>query len=114
METIGIEGIEIEKICGFGEERESPQKIIIDIEIETDVFEVAKHDDPDSGLDFDDLHGIVTLALDIEVYTLERIAVEVWKRLRNLKDAQRVRVKVRKKDPPLSGNVSSTCVEINE
>jgi len=114
MKTIGLSGIIVGKVCGFGKEREKPQQIEIDVKIETDFTKVAKNDSPDYGIDLNTIYDLVTLALQEEVYTIETISYRVWEQLKNLDSAGKVKVRVRKRKPPCNGEVEYSEAIIEE
>ncbi|MCK4420870.1 dihydroneopterin aldolase [candidate division WOR-3 bacterium] len=114
MKTIGLSGIIFERVCGFGNERKKPQKILIDLEIETNFLEVAQRDNPDYGIDFKTIYNHISLALEEEVYTIESIVYRIWKQLKTIDNAGRVKVRVRKPNPPLPGEVEFSEAAIEE
>lgn len=114
MKTIGLSGIQILKVCGFGKEREKPQKLEIDVEIETDFTELAEKDNPDYGIDLNNVYGIIEKSIKGEIYTLETIADRIFKNLKNLKSAKKVKVKVKKPNPPIEGDAKFSMVMIEE
>lgn len=114
MKTIGLSGIHVLKVCGFGREREKPQKLEIDVEIETDFTQVAENDDPNFGIDLNTIYDHVILALKEEVYTIEAIAHRIWRHLKNLGSAGRIKVKVKKLNPPINEEVKYSEATIEE
>ncbi len=114
MKTIGLSGIQILKVCGFGREREKPQKLEVDIEIETDFTELAEKDNPDYGIDFKNVYEIIEKSIEGEIYTLETIANRIFKNLKDLKSAEKVKVKVKKPNPPIEGNAKFSFVMIED
>ncbi len=114
MKTIGLSRIQVMKVCGFGKEREKPQRLEIDVEIETDFTKTAENDNPDYGIDFNTVYNLVTLALQEEVYTIETIAYRIWKHLKDLDSVERVKVRVKKSNPPFNGEVKYSEAIIEE
>ncbi|MEA1912676.1 MAG: dihydroneopterin aldolase [candidate division WOR-3 bacterium] len=114
MKSIGLSGVVVEKVCGFGREREKPQKLEIDVKIETDFSKVASYDGPSYGIDLKTVYDLITLSLKDEVYTIEAIAYRIWKQLKNLKSAEKVMVKVQKSKPPFDGKVRYSWAIIEE
>jgi len=98
----------------FGREREKPQKLEIDVEIETDFTKVAENDDPNFGIDLNTIYDHVILALKEEVYTIEAIAHRIWRHLKNLGSAGRIKVKVKKLNPPINEEVKYSEAMIEE
>lgn len=114
MKTIGLSGIQVLKVCGFGAEREKPQKIEIDVEIETDFTKVAENDNPDYGIDLNAIYSLVIQSLKDEIFTIETIAHRICENLKNLDSVERIKVKVKKLNPPVDGEVKYSVVTIEE
>lgn len=114
MKSIGFTGININKVCGFGKEREQPQEICIDISLETDFSTVAEEDDPSAGVDFRTIYTLVRKGLEGEIYTLEKAALSIWKQIKSLDNVGKVKITVRKNNPPFQDEVKNSWVTIEE
>jgi len=112
MKSIGFTGVIIDKVCGFGRERERPQKICIDISLETDFKAVAKEDDPSVGVDFRTIYALIKTGLEGEIYTLEKATLSIWKRIKTLDNVGKVKVTVKKINPPFKDEVENSWVSI--
>jgi dihydroneopterin aldolase len=114
MKSIGFTGVIVNKVCGFGEERKQPQEICIDVSLETDFSTVAEEDDPSAGIDFRTIYALIRTGLKGEIYTLEKAAFSIWKQIKSLNDIGKVKVKIKKNNPPLQGEVKNSWVQIEE
>ena len=92
MKSLGFTGVIVDKVCGFGKERERPQKICIDVSIETDFKDVAEEDDPSAGIDFRTVYTLVRTGLEGEIYTLEKAASSIWEQIKSLNNAGKVNI----------------------
>jgi len=114
MKNIGFTGVIVNKIFGFGKERENPQKICIDVSLETDFKGVAEEDDPSAGIDFRTIYTLIRKGLDGEIYTLEKAALSIWEQIKSLDNVGKVKVTVKKLNPPFKDNVKNSWVTIEE
>lgn len=114
MKTIGFKGVIVDKICGFGKERENPQKLSIDISLETDFRGVAEQDDLSLGIDFNTVYALIIKGLEGKIYTLEKAAFSIWKQMENLRNIGTVKVTVKKLKPPFQNEVENSWVTIEE
>lgn len=114
MKSIGFTGVIVNKIFGFGEERKQPQEICIDVSLETDFKSVAEEDDPSSGVDFRTIYTLIRTGLEGEIYTLEKAALSIWEQIKSLDNVGKVRVTVKKNNPPFQDKVKNSWVTIEE
>lgn len=114
MKSIGFTGVIVSKVCGFGKEREQPQEICIDISLETDFSTVAEKDDPSAGVDFRTIYALIRTGLEGDIYTLEKAAVSIWRQIKTIKNIGKVKVKVKKNNPPFQDAVKNSWVVIEE
>lgn len=114
MKSIGFTGVVVNKVCGFGKEREKPQEICIDVSLETDFSTVAEEDDPSAGVDFRTIYALIRTGLEGEIYTLEKAAVSIWKQIKGLNNVGKVKVTVKKNNPPFQSKVKNSWVIMEE
>ena len=114
MKSIGLTGVIVNKVCGFGKEREQPQKICIDVSLETDFKAVAEEDDPSVGVDFKTIYTLIKTGLEGEIYTLEKAALSIWEQMKNLNNVGKVKITVKKVNPPFRDEVKNSWVTIEE
>lgn len=114
MKSIGFTGVIVNKIFGFGEERKQPQEICIDVSLETDFKSVAEEDDPSFGVDFRTIYTLIRTGLEGEIYTLEKAALSIWEQIKSLDNVGKVKVTVKKNNPPFQDEVKNSWVTIEE
>lgn len=114
MKTIGFTGVIVDKICGFGKEREKPQKLCIDISLETDFKDVAEEDDLSLGIDLKTVYALIITGLEEEIYTLEKAAFSIWRKIKTLKNIGKVKVTVKKYNPSFKNEVQNSWATIEE
>ncbi len=114
MKSIGFTGVIVNKIFGFGKEREQPQEICIDVSLETDFKTVAEEDDPSFGVDFRTIYTLIRTGLEGEIYTLEKAALSIWEQIKSLDNVGKVKVTVKKNNPPFQDKVKESWVTIEE
>ncbi|MBN1694992.1 dihydroneopterin aldolase [candidate division WOR-3 bacterium] len=114
MKSIGLTGVIVNKVCGFGKEREKPQKIYIDVSLETDFKAVAEEDDPSAGIDFRTIYTLIRKGLEGEIYTLEKAALSILRQLKGLDNVGKVEITVKKINPTFQGEVKNSWVTIEE
>ena len=114
MKSIGFTGVIVNKVIGFGKEREKPQEICVDVFIETDFEGVAKEDDPSAGIDFRTIYSLIRRGLNGEVYTLEKAALSIWEQIKSLNNVGKVKITVIKNNPPFQDEVKNSWVTIEE
>lgn len=114
MKSIGFTGLIVNKICGFGKEREKPQKICVDVTLETDFKDVAKEDDPSAGVDFRTVYTLIRAGLEGEIYTLEKAALSIWEQIKSLDNVGKVKVTVKKQNPPFPDEIENSWVEVED
>jgi dihydroneopterin aldolase len=114
MKSIGLTGIIVNKVCGFGKERERPQEICIDVFLETDFSNVAEEDDPSFGVDFRTIYTLIRNGLEGEIYTIEKAALSIWKQMKSLNNVGKVKITVKKINPPFQNKVEDSWVTIEE
>jgi dihydroneopterin aldolase len=114
MKCIGLSGMIVDKVCGFGKERKKTQKICIDVSIETDFRTVAEEDDPSIGVDFRTIYDLIRVGLEGKIYTIEKAALSILKQIKTLENIGKVKVTVKKIDPPFQDKVENSWVTIEE
>lgn len=114
MKTIGFTGISVDKVCGFGKEREKPQKICIDVSLQTDFENLAEEDDLSLGIDFRTVYALIITGIEGTIYTLEKAALSIWKKLKGLKNVGKVKVTIKKMNPPFQNEIENSWVTIEE
>ncbi len=114
MKSIGLTGVIVNKVCGFGKEREKPQEICIDVSLEVNFKAVAEEDDPSLGVDFRTIYGLIRKGLEGDIYTLEKAALSIWEQIKSLNNVGKVKITVKKNNPPFQDEVRNSWVTIEE
>jgi dihydroneopterin aldolase len=113
--TIALEGIEIMAPVGYyKEERENKNTFIIDISIDETFKENQDTDDIYNTLNYEKLFNIVEEEMAIECKLMENAASRIHQRIMALdENLLAIKITIRKKDPPLKGNVKFSKVELH-
>ncbi|MCA9319707.1 MAG: dihydroneopterin aldolase [Planctomycetes bacterium] len=96
--TISVEGLEIECIIGIHpEERDKPQVLLVDVELDRDFAAAAEGDDMAHTVDYVDIAGaLTTLAVEGRYRLLETLAEESAKLVMSRFGGERVAIKILK------------------
>lgn len=114
MNIIRVEGIELYAHHGcLEEEALIGSHFRIDVEIETDFTEAAATDDLSKTVDYVVVYQIVRREMKIRAKLIEHVGQRIVDAIKSeLKDINKVRVKVAKLSPPINGNAYSVSIEI--
>lgn len=112
-DRLRLTGIQMYGIIGdLPHEREHPQPIEIDVEVELDLVPAARSDSLSKGLDYRKLYSAVQEAISTEPRLLESLAERIADRVLTVDMVDSVRVCCRKPRAALTGPVHSVEVEI--
>jgi len=111
---VALEGLEFHAFHGvYPHERESGNYFEVDIAVETDFSEAAKHDDLSGTVDYEVLFQIIRAEMDRPSKLLEpvveNIANDVMKRYAS---ALSVEVKLSKLNPPIGAKCRKSIVSV--
>ena len=117
MDTIRLTGMRFFALVGdLPHEREIPQPIEVDLEVEADLRRAAATDDLADGVDYRDLHAAVaeTMSKDAREapHLLETLGERIAARALAVAGVERVTVRCRKPWAALAGPLDSVEVEI--
>ena len=113
---IGLEGMEFYGYHGvYEEERKNGGKYIVDVFVYTDAQRAENYDDLDGTVNYEKIYKAVYENMQQPVKLIEHLARKVLNDLRVFvaKD-DKIRIKVRKLNPPLGTKVSASVVEIED
>ena len=112
--TIEITGLSLYTRHGVSEaERELGQRLVFDVSFELDDCDATVTDRVEDTVDYADVCEQVALAAQERSYkTLERLCSAVADRLSDRYDAESVRVKAAKPEPPIPLPVEEVSVEV--
>jgi dihydroneopterin aldolase len=93
-------------------EKETGRRFEVDCEIETDITKPAKSDDLNDAVNYVDIYKIIELYLEEHRYNLmETLAENLLTEIKKQAGVKRVNLRVRKKIPPVPGNIDFVEVE---
>ena len=112
--TIALEGIEIIAPIGFYKtERENKNTFVIDVSVEEPFDDNKDSDDINNTLNYEKLFTIVEEEMKKECHLIEDVAHRIYRRITKLSnDFRNINITIRKKNPPLNGNVKFSKVEL--
>lgn len=117
MDTIRLSGMRFFALVGdLPHEREIPQPIVVDLEVEADLRRAAATDDLGQGVDYRDLHAAVAETMSVDAreapHLLETLGDRIAARVLTIDGVERVVVRCRKPWAALGGPLDSVEVEI--
>lgn len=114
LDRITIDGLRVPAHIGVTEEeRERPQALLVDLDIEIDLRPAEQSDGLDDTIDYGSLTTqIASLVRDSRVELLETLAGRIADHVCSMKKVERVSVAVMKESPPVSEEVGSIAVRI--
>jgi len=93
-------------------EKETGRRFEVDCEIETDITKAAQTDDLKYAVNYVDIYKIIEEYLEEHRYNLmETLAENLLAEIIKIKGVNKVNLKVRKKIPPVPGNIDYVEVE---
>ena len=112
--TVEVSGLSLYTRHGVSEaERELGQRLVFDVSFELDDCDATVTDRVEDTIDYGQVCEQVALAAQERSYkTLERLCAAVVDRLSNRYDAESVRVKAAKPEPPIPLPVEEVSVEV--
>jgi dihydroneopterin aldolase len=95
-------------------ERKTGRRFEVDAEIKTDIREAAKTDKLESAIDYTKVYSLVEeIILENRFVLLETIAEKLAREILENFQVQEVTIRVRKRIPPIPGNLDYIEVEVN-
>lgn len=113
-DSISIRGLRVPARIGVTEEeRASPQTLVLNVDVSTDLARAGESDELSDTIDYDSLVGdIARIVQANEVRLLERMAHLVVGRVSEVKGANGVTVEVYKENVPVQEDVAAVSVRI--
>ncbi len=113
---IGLEGMEFHAHHGvYDEERQKGTKFIVDVLVFTDAKAAELFDHLDGTVNYEKIYKTVSDHMQQPVKLIEHLARKILDDVRSFVSKDDIiKVKIRKLNPPLSGNVSASIVEIED
>jgi len=115
MGIVALEGLEFYARHGYyKEERKIGNKYSVDIHINMDFENAAIHDDIKETVNYEKVYSIATEVMNIEAKLLEHIATKMIDRIYEYyPQANNVKVKVSKHNPPLMGLCKKASITLD-
>lgn len=113
---IGLENMEFYSFHGvFEEEQLIGGKYIVDIFIYTDMHGAMLYDDLEGTLDYEIVYHIVRKNMQQSVKLIEYLAHNIIADLRDvLAEDDKIKLKIRKINPPLGAKIGASVVELED
>ena len=113
---IGLETMEFYAYHGvFEEEQMIGGKFIVDISVFTDMLGAALYDDLEGTLDYEIIFHIVKKNMLQSVKLIEHLAHNIIVDLRAvIPEDDKIRIKIRKLNPPLGAKIGASLVELED
>ena len=114
MSTISIEGMEFFAYHGcFKEEQVIGTKFIVDLFLTTDTSKAEETDNLNDTVNYLAVYQSVKDEMKIKSKLLENVSRRIIRRVKKeFPDVTRVRIKMRKMNPPLGGKINFVSVEL--
>jgi|YelNatPaOPRAMG01_1025707.scaffolds.fasta_scaffold326490_2 dihydroneopterin aldolase len=112
MQKIRISGISRYVKIGFDEERKRRTRVEVDVEMDYDFSKTIEEDNP--VIDYRIICDIVNDVLDKGYRTIEKICYEIFNNINGKINPEHLKVKVRKKNPPLKNETFFAEAEIEK
>lgn len=115
MDTIRLSNMTFYGFHGASSaERKTGRRFEVDAEIKTDVQQAAASDKLENAIDYTKVYSLVEeIILDNRFVLLETIAERLAQEILKSFSVQEVTIRVRKRIPPIPGNLDYIEVEIN-
>lgn len=115
MGMIQLESMEFYAYHGhYKEEQIVGNRFLVDLEIETDMTVPADTDELEDALNYQKAYKLVQQEMKIKSSLLENIAKRILDAIyQNLEGVSRVKVKIRKMNPPMGGQMKSVSVTLS-
>ncbi len=99
MQKIRLCGVSRNAKVGFGDERKRRTRVEVDVELSYDFKETLKKDEP--SVDYKIICDLIDNVLEDGYNTIEKICFEIFEKVKTNFKPEHLKVKVRKKNPPL-------------
>lgn len=111
---IGLEDVRLHAPHGYyDEENLMGNEFSIDVEVESSITMAATGDDLGGTVNYSTIHRLLQIEMRKPTKLLEALAYRMAKRIQDqFDDVQRVKLRLRKLNPPLGGKVGAAFVEI--
>ena len=113
---IGLEGMEFKAFHGvYDEERQLGGIYVADVLVYTDASGAMEGDDLGGTINYEKLYSIVSKHMEEPVKLIEHLAYKILQDVRVLVGGEdKIRVKIRKLQPPVGKGVAAAIVELED
>ncbi|HMV14743.1 MAG TPA: dihydroneopterin aldolase [Chitinophagales bacterium] len=113
---IGLEGMEFYAYHGvYEEERIKGANFIVDVMIYTDAENAMLHDELSGTVNYELVYQAVAKNMQTPVQLIEHLAYKIITDIRTfVVKEDLIRIKIKKMQPPLNGNVLASVVEVED
>ncbi|MEL6143722.1 MAG: dihydroneopterin aldolase [Bacteroidota bacterium] len=113
--TIGLEDVRIHAPHGFyEEEHRTGNEFSIDVEVESNILGAATRDDLGSTVNYSTIYYLLQAEMKKPTQLLEALAYRMAARIqRQFPQVSRVRLRLRKLNPPLGGQVGAAVIKVS-
>ena len=114
--TIEVNGIKLYAFHGcLPEEGRIGGHYLVDVSLQTDFSEAAISDELIKTVDYVDINKIVKEEMDIRSKLIEHVGQRIFDRIKKeVKNVDKLRIKVIKICPPINGDVENVAIIIEE
>jgi 7,8-dihydroneopterin aldolase/epimerase/oxygenase len=111
---IGLEGMEFYAYHGvYEEERKTGGKYIVDVLVYTNTAEAQQNDVLNGTVNYENIYRIVKENMQVPVKLIEHLAAKICNQVRTLlAEDDKIKIKIRKLQPPLDGKVYASVIEL--
>lgn len=111
---IGLEGMEFYAYHGvYEKERQTGGNYIVDVWVYTNTEDAQLNDNLAGTLNYEQIYHIVQETMQTPVNLIEHLAGKIAHQLKEIVSADdKIKIKIKKLQPPLNGNVYASVVEL--
>lgn len=114
MHLIGLEGMKFYGYHGYyEEERKIGEWYVVDVYFKTDFEEAAQKDELSGTINYEKVFSICQEVMNVSAQLLEYLAQQIVSKIQQLNaPIDWLKVRVKKLNPPMQGNIGNVFVEI--
>ncbi|HQV78196.1 MAG TPA: dihydroneopterin aldolase [Chitinophagales bacterium] len=111
---IGLEGMEFYAHHGvYAEERKIGGRYVVDVWVQTDASLAEKEDDLNGTINYEKIFNVVHQKMQEPVQLIEHLARKIMDSIQDFVPIEdKIRIKIRKINPPLGAKVEASVIEM--
>ena len=115
MSLLGIEGMHFHAYHGFyHEEKIIGTNFMVDVYIDADLNKAGESDQIKDTVNYENIYSICKMVMQERFDLIEKVAGQIISEIIKIVPAQtKVKVRIRKLNPPMPGKVDSTFIELS-